>query len=181
MIKKLFLTLTLLVTGCASAKEELVYWPCRAQSSIEINESWGLRKVTVHHLCFNNELDDIVDVSSQSMLSVVDSDKRFSNKPVFFDVSKGKGAKLKLYAVGGNKYLSWSYSSGTNSNSLKLYKLNNYIVLEPIGELFSDDGSVVIDEIGGFLQFKTKELDVDGNMKPKLYQLQGDVLLSQKQ
>lgn len=176
-MKRLLLILTCFVTGCAEAKDEPLYWPCKLQSSVEIKESWGIRHVEVHHLCFNNELENTVDVSSQSMLSVLDSDKKYSNKPVFFDVSQGKGAKLKLHSIGSNSYLSWSYSSGTNSNSLKLYKLDDYVVLTPIGELFSDEGDVVINKAEGTLHFKTKELDLDGNVKSKLYQLQDDILL----
>lgn len=176
-MKKLLLILIFFSVGCADAKDEPIYWPCKVQSSLEMSESWGMRTIKVHHLCFRNDLEDLVDVSSQSMLSVLDNDERFRNKPVFFDVSDGKGSKLKLHSIGGFNYISWSYSSGTNSNSLKLYKLDDYIVLRSVGELFSDDGDVIIDETGGFLQFKTKELDVDGNMKPKFYQLQDDALL----
>jgi hypothetical protein len=179
-MKILLLTLACIVTGCADAGEEPLYWPCKTQSSIEINEDWGLRQIKVHHLCFNNELEKVVDSSSQSMLSVLDNDKRFSNKPVFFDVSQGKGAELKLHSFGGSRYLSWSYSSGTNSNSMKLYKLDEYVILKFIGELFSDEGSVVIDNIGDSLRFETKELDIDGKIHAKQYELKDNAIQGAK-
>lgn len=177
-MKKLLLILACFVVGCAGAKEDPLYWPCKLQSSVETNETWGIRQVKIHHLCFNNELENTVDVSSQSILSVIEHDERFNNRPVFLDVIQGKGARLKLHSLNKNNYLILSYSSGTNSNSLRLYKFERDVILESVGEIYSDNGDVIIDGNNASLKFYTKELDKSDTLKLKVYQLEADAILN---